>query len=92
MLNDSKVTDPTLSEDYDYNDDSGIVFCDLDLARDHSMDGLQIKNLRGRAIVGFPFCRINRIRCNQNQRSYLFYAIGYQTGFVRIKKLNREDE
>jgi general transcription factor 3C polypeptide 2 len=50
------------------------------------MASLGLKTLRSRALVGYPFSQINRVRFNENQQAHLFYALGYQAGFVRIKK------
>jgi general transcription factor 3C polypeptide 2 len=56
-------------------------------ANNHSMASLGMKTLRSRTVIGFPFSQINRVRFNENQQAHKFYALGYQAGFVRIKKL-----
>jgi general transcription factor 3C polypeptide 2 len=51
------------------------------------MKAMGMKKLRPRCIVGYPFHRINRVRFNPNAEQFHYFAMGYQAGFVRVKKI-----
>ncbi|KFB49824.1 hypothetical protein ZHAS_00017844 [Anopheles sinensis] len=65
-----------------------LVFSDTDKNPSQSdRKSLQIKTFRRGNIAQYPGIRVNQIRWNPNSSSFLYHAIGYQAGFVRIRKI-----
>ncbi|XP_058128780.1 uncharacterized protein LOC131271383 [Anopheles coustani] len=65
-----------------------LVFSDTDKNPSQSdRKSLQIKSFRRGNIAQYPGVRLNQIRWNPNSSSFLYYAIGYQAGFVRVRKI-----
>lgn len=56
--------------------------------KNRTFDVLKIKQYRDTDLKKYPINKINRVSLNGNMNYSKYYALGYQSGFVRIKYLN----
>uniref|UniRef100_A0AAG5DQ59 Uncharacterized protein n=1 Tax=Anopheles atroparvus TaxID=41427 RepID=A0AAG5DQ59_ANOAO len=80
---------PTIVSSYDaFYENYGLLFSDTD---EHPSEcdrkSLRVKAFRRGNIEQYPAVRLNQIRWNPNSSSFLHYAVAYQAGFVRIRKM-----
>uniref|UniRef100_A0A336LS33 CSON001971 protein n=1 Tax=Culicoides sonorensis TaxID=179676 RepID=A0A336LS33_CULSO len=70
------------------NDDHGLVFCDLDhTSKSILIEGRNLnQNTRKEDITRYPYEKATKIAVNPNKMCFNYYAVGYQSGFVRIKQ------
>uniref|UniRef100_A0A4Y0BIB9 Uncharacterized protein n=1 Tax=Anopheles funestus TaxID=62324 RepID=A0A4Y0BIB9_ANOFN len=71
-----------------FSQEYGLLFSDTDKVPT-AMDtaALHLKTWHRAKFNHYPAIRLNQIRWNPNSSSYMYYAIGYQAGFVRVRVL-----
>ncbi|XP_063992288.1 general transcription factor 3C polypeptide 2-like [Diachasmimorpha longicaudata] len=102
-----KIVDEGKKKEYEYRPETyeecqekfGVAFRDdLDntrntrVSRNQRKVGLTPNTMKKVAVEQYPFAAINRISWNPNSWSYLWIAVGYRNGFIRILNLKKMNE
>ncbi|XP_055588549.1 uncharacterized protein LOC129740929 [Uranotaenia lowii] len=90
----AKITDePTDTSYAGFSSNFGLVFTDNDKSNAKmDIQSLQVKSHRRAIFHEYPGIRINQVCWNPNRKAHLNYAIGYQTGFVRVRTFKLKSE